>query len=130
MLVVDKGRSVGGRLATRRIGPGRADHGAESITTRDAAFGAPVAAWQTDGPIFPWSSGWSDGSLLATPGDSHPRYAVAGGMNELARRLAGDQQKAGVELVTGTRSRRCAKTVMGGWQLPGRTGSSTPGLPC
>lgn len=103
VLVVDKGRSVGGRLATRRIGPGRADHGAQFITTRDAAFGALVAAWQTDGLIFPWSSGWSDGSLLATPGDSHPRYAVAGGMNQLARRLAGDLQKAGVELVTGTR---------------------------
>ncbi|HMQ53993.1 MAG TPA: FAD-dependent oxidoreductase, partial [Anaerolineae bacterium] len=27
--VLDKGRSVGGRLATRRIGPGRADHGAQ-----------------------------------------------------------------------------------------------------
>ena len=32
--LVDKGRSVGGRLATRRIGPGRADHGTQFFTAR------------------------------------------------------------------------------------------------
>ena len=103
VLVLDKGRSVGGRLATRRIGPGRADHGAQFMTTRDPAFGALVAQWEADGLIFPWSTRWSDGSSITTPGDGHPRYAVAGGMNQLAKRLAADLQRVGVELVTGTR---------------------------
>jgi len=33
------------------------------------------------------STGWSDGSLAATPSDGHPRYAVRGGMNALAKTL-------------------------------------------
>ena len=36
--ILDKGRSVGGRLATRRIDGGRADHGAQFFTVRDKAF--------------------------------------------------------------------------------------------
>lgn len=103
VLVVDKGRSVGGRLATRRIGPGRADHGAQFFTARDAAFGAQVAAWQAEGLVYPWSSGWSDGSLDTAPADGHVRYAVVGGMNQLARRLAAELEQAGGELMTGTR---------------------------
>jgi hypothetical protein len=106
VLVVDKGRSAGGRLATRRIGPGRADHGAQFFTTRDAAFGARVAAWQAEGLVYPWSTGWSAGSLDTAPPDGHVRYAVAGGMNQLARRLAADFQQAGGELLTGTRITR------------------------
>ncbi|MEC7173995.1 MAG: FAD-dependent oxidoreductase, partial [Actinomycetota bacterium] len=33
-MVFDKGRSVGGRLATRRIGEARLDHGAQFMTAR------------------------------------------------------------------------------------------------
>ena len=40
--VVDKGRSVGGRLATRRIGDARLDHGAQFFTVRTPAFRARV----------------------------------------------------------------------------------------
>jgi len=42
--VVDKGRSVGGRLATRRIGDARLDHGAQFFTVRTPAFQACVDA--------------------------------------------------------------------------------------
>ncbi len=87
-VVVDKGRSVGGRLATRRIGPGRADHGAQFFTARDARFRQAVAAWVAEGLVYEWSRGWSDGSLVQAPTDGHPRYAVHGGMNQLAKRLA------------------------------------------
>ena len=45
VLIVDKGRSVGGRLATRRIDGGRADHGAQFFTVRDPAFQAIVDDW-------------------------------------------------------------------------------------
>lgn len=34
VVLLDKGRSVGGRLGTRRVGPGRADHGAQFFTAR------------------------------------------------------------------------------------------------
>ncbi|RYF72060.1 MAG: FAD-dependent oxidoreductase, partial [Cytophagaceae bacterium] len=34
ILIFDKGRGVGGRLATRRIADGRADHGAQYSSAR------------------------------------------------------------------------------------------------
>ena len=86
-LVVDKGRSVGGRMATRRIGDGLADHGAQFFTVREPEFKAYIDRWLEEGRIFEWSRGWSDGSLSETR-DGHPRYAARGGMNALAKHLA------------------------------------------
>lgn len=88
VLVVDKGRSVGGRLATRRIGPGLADHGAQFFTVRSAEFQRWVEPWLNDDLVYRWSTGWSDGSLAPTSFGGHPRYAVHGGMNKLAKHLA------------------------------------------
>lgn len=88
VIVLDKGRSVGGRLATRRIGPGVADHGAQFFTVRSQEFQAWVERWQAMGLIFEWSRGWSDGSLHRVVPDGHPRYAVTGGMTTLAKHLA------------------------------------------
>ena len=87
-LLLDKGRSAGGRLATRRVGPGRADHGAQFFTVRSPEFRAWVERWQAEGLVYVWSTGWSDGSLADAPPDGHPRYAVRGGMNALAHHLA------------------------------------------
>ena len=86
--VVDKGRSVGGRLATRRVGPGRADHGAQFFTVRSSEFQGLVEGWLAEGLVYRWSTGWSDGSLYSALPDGHPRYAVRGGMNALAKYLA------------------------------------------
>jgi renalase len=86
--LLDKGRSVGGRLATRRIGPGRADHGAQFFTVRTPEFQAWVDQWVDEGLVYRWSTGWSDGSLSSVKPDGHPRYAVRRGMNALAKRLA------------------------------------------
>jgi predicted NAD/FAD-dependent oxidoreductase len=86
--LVDKGRSVGGRLATRRIGPGRADHGAQFFTVRSPEFRSWVDRWMADGLVYRWSTGWADGSLAPVTTDGHPRYAVQSGMNALAKHLA------------------------------------------
>lgn len=86
-LNVDKGRSVGGRLATRRVGSGLADHGAQFFTVREPEFQALVDRWLADGVIFEWSRGWSDGST-AHETDGHLRYAAHGGMNALAKHIA------------------------------------------
>lgn len=40
--VVDKGRGVGGRMATRRMAGGRLDHGAQFFTVRDERYQAYV----------------------------------------------------------------------------------------
>lgn len=86
--VLDKARTTGGRLATRQIGPGVADTGAQFFTVREAAFQHYVDAWQRAGLVYIWSTGWSDGSLIAgAPNDGYPRYAVKDGMNALAQHL-------------------------------------------
>ncbi|MEC6988435.1 MAG: FAD-dependent oxidoreductase, partial [Actinomycetota bacterium] len=48
-MVFDKGRSVGGRLATRRIGEARLDHGAQFMTARSESFAAQLEDWQQRG---------------------------------------------------------------------------------
>lgn len=88
VLVLDKGRSVGGRLATRRIGPGRADHGAQFFSARSPEFKNEIDGWLDQDIVFLWSMGWSRGSLFENTDSGHPRYAVQGGMNQLAKHLA------------------------------------------
>ena len=95
--LTDAGRQVvvleaepvpGGRLATVQVGNGRADTGAQFFTVRTTEFGTAAADWLTEGTVFEWSRGWSDGSLLTAPPDGYPRYAARGGFGALARRLA------------------------------------------
>ncbi len=114
-LVLDKGRSVGGRMATRRIGQGQADHGAQFFSVRDPVFRAAVDQWLSVGLIFEWSRGWSDGSASGTR-DGHPRYAAHDGMNAITRYLAdGINTRVGVEI---------ASIAHGadGWQLTDKHG--------
>lgn len=81
--VVDKGRSPGGRLATRRIGSATLDHGAQFFTVRTPAFRRQLDDWVDRGLVSTWSHGFvSD--------DGHPRYVAPAGMNSLAKDLAGD----------------------------------------
>ncbi len=98
--LVDKGRSVGGRLATRRIGSGRGDHGAQFFTARSSTFEQWVQRWVKEELVFVWSEGWSDGSLDSSAADGHPRYAVHGGMNALAKRLAAELEAQGATILT------------------------------
>lgn len=79
--IVDKGRSVGGRLATRRIGPANLDHGAQFFTARSERFTATVDEWLAAGVIEEWCRGFD------AAGDSYPRFRAAGGMNQLAKHL-------------------------------------------
>lgn len=74
--ILDKGRSPGGRLATRRIGQGTFDHGAQFITTKSDSFIELAGHWQTKGWIQPWFV------------EHHTRYMATGGMSQLAKKLA------------------------------------------
>ncbi len=80
VVVLDKGRSVGGRLATRRIGEARLDHGAQFMTVRSDAFAEQMAVWERAGLTRVWHHGFSD--------DGHARAVATGGMNSLAKDLA------------------------------------------
>ena len=87
VIVLDKGLGVGGRMATRRIGSGRFDHGAQFFTAREPEFQAQVARWVADGTAVPWAQGFADGTGGAVE-DGHPRYAGAVGMAGVAKSLA------------------------------------------
>lgn len=106
--VLDKGRSVGGRLATRRIGQGQGDHGAQFFTVRTPEFQRWIDDWLDDGLIFRWSIGWSSGEYEHVPVDGYPRYAVYGGMNALAKHLAKEIDTQANVNITGYRPRRTA----------------------
>lgn len=82
VVVLDKGRSVGGRLATRRIGDAVLDHGAQFFTVRGDAFRAQVDSWCERGLAHVWCHGFS------AEGDGFPRYVGSSGMNSLAKDLA------------------------------------------
>ena len=79
--IIDKGRSVGGRLATRRIGSAVLDHGAQFFTARSDRFKADVDVWLNAGVVEEWCRGFEGA------GDGYPRYRTAGGMNQLAKHL-------------------------------------------
>lgn len=82
-IVLDKGRGVGGRMATRRLSDGTiADHGAQFFTARDPRFFALVEQWLRAGEASEWSRGFEE------PFDGHPRYRGVRSMNALAKQLA------------------------------------------
>jgi predicted NAD/FAD-dependent oxidoreductase len=84
VLVVDKGRGLGGRLAGRRIGEATFDHGAQFMTARDTRFKASVAEWIDAGVAEEWYSSY--------PGhpNGHPRYRGVPTMTAVAKYLATD----------------------------------------
>jgi renalase len=90
ILIIEKEPRAGGRMATRHLGAGLADTGAQFFTVRTPEFRPWMERWLDKELVYKWSMGWSDGSLGATPPDGHPRYAVHGGMSALADFLARD----------------------------------------
>ena len=87
VVVVDKGRGVGGRLATRRIGDATFDHGAQFVTTHTAEFADLVARWERDGVAEPWFHGQIGPDGVTDP-DGHPRFRGVISMNAIAKHLA------------------------------------------
>lgn len=83
--VLDKGRGVGGRLATRRMEPGRADHGTQYLSAQTPDFQQQVGEWLTAGVIREWS--FQTVSETDTS-PKHPRYVGVQGMSGLAKILA------------------------------------------
>ncbi|MBY0404042.1 MAG: FAD-dependent oxidoreductase [Cyanobacteria bacterium] len=111
ILILDKGRGVGGRLATRRLKdvssnpPQEAsqeapslnhvfDHGAQFFTVKSPEMAEFVQQWLTQGLLYQWFEGPPLGveELKDIDGprqfDEFPRYCVTGGMAQLAKALA------------------------------------------
>ncbi len=87
VVVVDKSRGVGGRLATRRIGDATFDHGAQFITTHSPEFAEIVAGWERAGVVRPWFRGRIGPGGITDP-DGHTRFRGVATMHAIAKYLA------------------------------------------
>lgn len=89
--VVDKGRGIGGRLATRRINSaqydeGIFDYGAQYFTARDPRFLNLVNLWQDAGVVREWSKGFHTlEGILKTDGEA--RFVGTSGMRGITKYL-------------------------------------------
>jgi len=82
VLVVDKGRGVGGRMASRRIGEAVFDHGAQFITARSDRFSHRMQEWCAQGAVREWCRGFSAAA------NGHPRWRGNPNMTALPKYLA------------------------------------------
>lgn len=85
--VFDKGRGVGGRMATRRFSGGTFDHGTQFFTVRGDRFGKLVESWMEAGVVEEWTRGFADAGGNQSE-DGHPRYKGAEGMTSIPKYLA------------------------------------------
>ena len=112
VVVVEKGRGVGGRMATRRIGEAVLDHGAQFVTARSERFEKQMGDWLSSGAAAEWCRGF------AAESDGHPRWRGNPGMNALPKQLA-----EGVEMRLGSRVESIARDG-GHWVVSFADGSS------
>ena len=119
--VFEKGRGVGGRMATRYAGQFAIDHGAQYFTIRDPRFAAILGPLLADGTVAPWAGPIAridNGTIttMAEPRDLH--YVGVPNMNSVAKTLAtGLDLRPGIEIVP------LADRAPDGWHLTDLQGS-------
>lgn len=85
VIVLDKGRGVGGRLATRRIEQARADHGAQYFSATTPDFQEIVQDLLDEKVITRWEPAQPG---MADTAVNEPHYVGVEGMNAVAKALA------------------------------------------
>ena len=118
--VLDKGRGVGGRMATRRFDDGSFDHGAQFFTARSDEFKGMVKDWQEAGAAEEWSRGFADADGNPRE-DGYPRYRGAEGMTSVPKHLARN-----LDVRTGERVVRVDEDG-GAWRLETESGTRVTG---
>ena len=109
VLVVDKGRGVGGRMATRRIGQAVLDHGAQFFTAKAPRFAAAVEGWQKADVAKAWFAG--------DQAADHIRWRGAPNMAAVAKHLA-----RGLDVRLNTRITSISRTEHG-WSAAAESGA-------
>ena len=113
--VLEKGRGVGGRMATRRIGRGNFDHGAQFFTVRGERFAGLVEEWLGAGVAAEWTRGFADSDGRPNE-DGHPRYRGTEGMSTIPKHISRD-----VDVRTGERAMRVDEHDLG-WEVECESG--------
>lgn len=115
VVVLDKGRGVGGRMATRRVGAAVFDHGAQFFTVRDERFAALVETWVEAGVAVEWARGFANAEGQRN-NDRYPRYRGVQGMTSVPKALA-----AGLDVRLQTRV-TVVRLEAGLWQVESEDG--------
>ena len=108
VVLIDRGRRIGGRMATRRIDDRVVDLGASYVTVSEPEFGAVVDDWERRGLARPWTDTFAVAGGEPTTGPV--RWAAPGGLRSLVEDLA-----AGLEVVDATTVREVRRRADGWW---------------
>ena len=78
VVVLDKGRGVGGRMSTRTINEAKADHGAQYFSAKTSEFQELISQLQSENIVAEWK----------IPQRENVRYVGGKGMNTIPKKLA------------------------------------------
>lgn len=100
--LIDRGRAVGGRMASPELHGRRVDIGAGYFTVRDAEFEALVGRWESAGLARPWTDTFGVLSPGATPETSTGpvRWSTPNGLRSLVRDILVEVPSDTEELTT------------------------------
>ncbi len=79
-VIFDKGRGIGGRLATRRADGLQFDHGAQFVNAHTPGFAALLDQLTVAGAAAPWADGMGRTHTVGTPGMAALAKAMAPGL--------------------------------------------------
>lgn len=90
--LIDRGRAVGGRMASPELHGRRVDIGAGYFTIRDSGFSALVTRWEAAGLTTPWTDTFGVLAPGSEPSSSSGpmRWRTAGGLRSLVRSMLAD----------------------------------------
>ena len=122
VVVFDKSRGTGGRMATRYAGDYEFDHGAQFFTARTTEFQAFLEPLVERGVVANWRARFAeiDGTTLSSCrewNDDYPHYVGAPRMNLVGKTLASDLD---VHLGVTVSKLKCGAD---GWQLTDLAGN-------
>ena len=89
VILLEKSRGPGGRMATRRFSGGVFDHGAQFFTVQEPIFKNLVNKWEQAGVVKEWTYVFPSPNSLPSS-SSNPRYQGVKGMTSAAKYLARD----------------------------------------
>ena len=124
VVVFDKGRSPGGRLASRRTAELAVDLGAQYFTVKDERFERFVASWREDGVVAPWAGrvravDGRGGAMVET--EQVERLVGTPSMSAVARHLARDVEVRASHRVDAIERRGATFLLRGTVGRPGTT---------
>ncbi len=114
IVLIDKSRGLGGRLATRRLAGTHADHGVCYLQAKDSQFQAWIDELVSGGILQVWTNGihrLSADGVLQSPTKSAPYYAAPMGATSIAKYLGRDLEIIGDKLITDI------SPIDNGWRL-------------